>query len=66
MSRRSVLRGAALGLGAAAFGPLATHTAAAQAAPPGGKTAIVVGTIFAGSTPTTTSRPCCRCTRWAS
>jgi cholesterol oxidase len=49
LSRRAVLRGAALGLGAAAFGPLATHTAAAQAAPPGGRTAIVVGSGFGGA-----------------
>ncbi|TQF69376.1 GMC family oxidoreductase [Rhodococcus spelaei] len=49
LSRRTVLRGAALGLGAAALGPLATHTAAAQAAPPGGRTAIVIGSGFAGA-----------------
>ncbi|MFC4604825.1 GMC oxidoreductase [Rhodococcus kronopolitis] len=49
VSRRSVLRGAVLGMGAAALGPMTLGQAAAGAAPPGGKTAVVIGSGFGGA-----------------
>ncbi|GAA4487085.1 GMC oxidoreductase [Rhodococcus olei] len=49
LSRRDLLRGAAVGLGAAAVGSFGSGSGAAAAGPGGGRTAIVIGSGFGGA-----------------